>query len=735
MYRHGIFKNKTMNSRKSKIATSSFVLLVMFVLASFIFYNQGDLKSANKNEVLVRAVMQGLNTAHFKPEKVDDAFSKKVYDLYLKRLDYNKKYFTQADIAQLNKYERQLDDQVKQGSFEFLDASMKLFNERLDETEKYYKEILSKPFDYTVEEKIETNPDKISFPADKAALRETWRKYLKYQTLIRLNDRLEEQETASKSKEGKQAAKSMAAIEAEAREKVKESYDEQFRRMRQMDQEDKLSLFMNAIANAYDPHTTYMPPKEKAAFDIQMTGRLEGIGATLTEKDGYVKVQEIVPGSPSARQGDLKAGDVILKVAQGNQEPVDLAGMRLDNAVQLIRGKKGTEVRLTVRKVDGSTAIIPIIRDVVIIEETYAQSAIMEGPNQNKFGYIKLPTFYADFTGRGGRSSGADVKKELAKLNQEKVEGLVLDLRNNGGGSLQDVVEMAGLFIKSGPIVQVGTSAGAPVVLEDKDPAVQFEGPLVVLVNSFSASASEILAAAIQDYKRGVVVGVDTYGKGTVQQVFDLDRAMPSQYDALKPFGSLKMTTQKFYRINGGATQLKGVTPDITLPDLYAYLDLGEKEQEYAMPWSQISPAQYKPYAGPYAPNLPLLRESSNSRVINNRNFTKIKEEALRLKQKSDDTVQPLSLTAFRQKQKQLKDKKEEAEALEEKETSALSVSALRADLTRMGSDTTKVNRARTFTSEVKKDIYINEAVAILKDQLQNSGVVGTERKVGTERR
>lgn len=718
-----------MFSSRSKIATSSFVLLILFVLASYTFYNRIEAENLNKNEVLIRAVMQGLSTAHFKPEKLNDDFSKKVFDLYLKRLDYNKKFLTQADVDQLRKYEKQLDDQVSKASFEFMNTSMKLFSNRLNDAEAIYKEILAKPFDFTKEETIETNPDKFGFAPNAAALKEEWRKYLKYQTLIRLNDLLLEQEAAKDNKSADKALKTMTDLEEEARQKVAESYEQLFRRYKQMDQEDHLSLYMNAIANAYDPHTTYMSPKDKASFDIAMTGRLEGIGASLLEKDGYVKVQEIILGSPSSRQGELQAGDVILKVAQGDQEPVDLAGMGIDDAVQLIRGKKGTEVRLTVRKIDGSIRLIPIIRDVVIIEETYAQSAVIDGPNDRKVGYIRLPTFYADFAGKGGRSSGADVKKELTKLNQEKVEGVILDLRNNGGGSLQDVVEMAGLFIKSGPIVQVGTSTGAPVVLEDKDPAVHFTGPVVVMVNSFSASASEILAAAIQDYKRGVVVGTDTYGKGTVQQVFDLDRAMPSQFDPLKPFGSLKMTTQKFYRINGGATQLKGVEPDIKLPDLYAYLDLGEKEQDYPMPWSQISPAPYKPWAGPYVPNLDRLEANSNTRLANNRNFILVKEEARELKQKSDDTVQPLKLTAFREQQKQSKAEAEKAEEIETKDASSLDVTTLQADLNRMGSDTTRVNRAKRFSNEVQKDIYINEAVAILKDQLQASGMAGTEQK------
>jgi carboxyl-terminal processing protease len=476
--------------------------------------------------------------------------------------------------------------------------------------------------------------------------------------------------------------------------------------------------FVNAIANSYDPHTEYFPPKEKANFDIQMTGRLEGIGATLSERDGQIKVAEIVPGSASYRQGELKAGDIILKVAQGKEEPVSVEGMRLDNAVQLVRGKKGTEVRLTVKKPDASIKVISIIRDIVIIEDTYAQSALING--EKPVGYIKLPGFYADFDNKGGRNSADDVRKEIEKLKKQNIQGLILDLRNNGGGSLQDAVTMAGLFIERGPVVQVETSGAAPTILEDRDPQVQYDGPLVIMVNQFSASASEILAAAIQDYKRGVIVGsAGTFGKGTVQQVFNLDNVLPSEFNSFKPFGSLKLTTQKFYRVNGGATQLRGVTPDILLPDMYSYIEQGEKDQDYPLPWDEIKPARYQPWN--HQPNFTKLKTNSTNRVSNNANFKVVTELAQKMKKQSDMTNRSLKLSTFLAENKKSKADAKRYEEIE-KGSTPMKIESLKVDLDRLGADTTKQAVAKTFIKNLKKDIYLTEASNIIKDQWTGSG-------------
>ncbi|WP_414703896.1 carboxy terminal-processing peptidase [Pontibacter sp. 13R65] len=689
------------------------VLAVILVTGSFILYSK-NYTPEGKNEILIQALMQGLNSVHYQPEKVDDAFSKKVFNLYLQRLDYNKKFLLEPDVALLRKYETQIDDQLKMGSYELFDVSADLIEKRTQEAASFYKELLNAPFDFEKEESIELDGKKLAYAKDAAALKEAWRKQLKYQTLVQLTGLQERQDAALKS-DPKTEKKSFAQLEEEARKKVLKSYDELYKRLGKITRDERRSTYINAITNVYDPHTNYLLPKAKSQFDVEFTGTLEGIGASLQEKDGQIKVMEIVPGSPSYRQGELKPGDAIVKVAQAEQEPVLVEGMRLDDAIQLIRGKKGTEVRLTVRKPDGSSKVIPIVRDLIIIEETFAQSALIE--DSKKIGYINLPGFYANFDRKeGGRNSGADVKKEVEKLKAAGAEGLVLDLRNNGGGSLADAIEMAGLFIDQGPVVQVKTKSGKVAVLDDPGPQVQFGGPLVVLVNGNSASASEILAAAMQDYKRAVIVGSPTYGKGTVQQFFELDDALSSQYDAFKPFGALKLTTQKFYRINGGTTQLRGVRPDVELPDTYSYLEMGEKDQEYPLPFDEIAPAKYKPWTNSKI-NIAKIQANSRKRIASNESFNLIEESAKRLKQLSDNTTRSLKYTTYL-----AEEKKAEAEAKRfeeaQKEVPVLQVSRLPQDLNALKGDTGKVARNNAFLKSLKTDIYVEEAVAIINNDL-----------------
>jgi carboxyl-terminal processing protease len=501
----------------------------------------------------------------------------------------------------------------------------------------------------------------------------------------------------------------------EARKRVLKYYDEQF--ADQPDANEILTNYANVIANTYDPHTEYFAPRDKQEFDIQLTGRFEGIGATLREKDGLIYIEDIVPGSASSRQGELKKGDAILRVAQGPAEPVSIEGWHTGKAVTLIRGKKGTEVRLTVKKADGSTKIIPIIRDVVVVEDTYAQSAVITDPSGIKIGYLHLPAFYADFNDNGGRSSAADVKKELAKLTAEGVKGVVFDLRNNGGGSLNDAVEMAGLFMPSGPMVQVHDSRGVTNVLNDKDPRVQYSGPLVVLVNKYSASASEILAAAIQDYKRGIIMGTtSTYGKGTVQRIIDLDETLPNELASLKPFGSLKFTMQKFYRVTGGSTQFKGVASDIVLPDLFSYVDQGEKESDYPLKWDEIKPASYRPWDD--QPNYAKLEANSKARVAASPAFQQMTELVQSLRKRKNETTVSLNLEKFRAMQHQLKAESDKYEAIQ-KTAKPLALTPLNADRQALGNDSVKVNRSMRFTRSLglNKDITLGEAVAVIKDQ------------------
>ena len=722
-----------MSFPRLKVGLYAFLVAAVFVLASYRLFRRADSAAPSKDQVLIGTMLQGLTQAHYQPEKVDDAFSKRVFDLYLKHLDYRKQFLLTSDVEQLRRYQTKIDDEVKAGTHEFLDLSTTLMAQRTKEMQGLYREILAKPFDFTTEESFQTDFEKAAFPADKATQRELWRKLLKYETLSRVSEMMDAQEKAKEAKPSGATAAPAAAnaaaptaaepvrtpaqMEAEARKRVLKYYDEQFEDLNDTDLNERLTNYANAIANTYDPHTEYFAPKAKEDFDYEMTGRFEGIGATLREKEGLIYVDEIIPGSASARQGDLKKGDALLRVAQGAAEPVSIEGWRTAKAVTLIRGKKGSEVRLTVKKPDGSTKIIPIIRDVVVVDEKYAQSSVITDKGQ-KIGYLRLPGFYADFNDNGGRSSSDDVKKELAKLNAEGVKGVIMDLRFNGGGSLTDAVSMAGLFMDSGPMVQVRDGQGRTTVLTDNDPRVQYSGPLVLLVNKYSASASEILAAAVQDYHRGVIMGsTSTYGKGTVQRIFDLDEALPAELSSVKPIGSLKLTTQKFYRVNGGSTQFKGVMSDIVVPDLYSYLDQGEKESDYPLKWDEIQPARYRPWDA--APALDKLRANSKVRVAANPSFKVMDEMVKSMRKRKDETTVSLKISSYRAEQLESKAVSDRYEAAQ-KTTTALAFSPLAADVRALGGDTVKVNRAARVTKGLKKDITIGEAVAVIQDEIKN---------------
>lgn len=685
---------------------------LLFLFIALVFnssHPSGD--EREKEKVLAGVILHSLVAGHYQQKDIDDKFSSNAFEAYLKNLDYNKRFFTQADIDKLKKSEYRIDDEFKDGNYDLMKLSFGMLQKRVEEVQSLYKDILSKPFDFTLNENIETDPEKYDFAKSRKGLEEIWRKYLKFQTLIRLNE-LEQDEEKKLEKDASYKVKSLEILEKEAREKVQKSQETWFKRLNRLNETDHLAIYINAILSTYDPHSNYFPPKAKENFDIQLSGQLEGIGATLLEKDGYIKVEKIVPGSASWKQGDLKSGDIILKVGQAEDEPVDIVNMRLDDAVQLIRGKKGTEVRLTVKKVDGSIKIIPITRDIVVLEETYAKSAILE--NGMKAGYIKLPQFYADFNNTGGRSCAVDVKNEIDRLSKENIQGLVLDLRNNGGGSLRDVVEMAGLFIEKGPIVQVRSSNGALEILEDYDPQIQYKGPLIILVNELSASASEILAAAMQDYERAVIVGSNsTYGKGTVQRMVDLDMLIPPGFSEVKPLGAMKLTTQKFYRINGGATQLKGVTPDIILPDDFSLLDVGEKELDYPMPWDEIKPVYYKDWRN--RPNINMLEQKSHQRIDTSMVFNKIELNAKRLKKNSDKTTFTLNLKEYQEEQEELQKESKQFEKIFEG-LHDFDVTMLESEKAILQSDTSKAARLEAWHDEIKKDIYVFEAMRILHD-------------------
>ncbi|HSK12977.1 MAG TPA: S41 family peptidase, partial [Phnomibacter sp.] len=494
-------------------------------------------------EKILTTVAELLEQGHFSPKKLDDAFSKEVFDNYLKMMDGDKSFLLKANVQELRAFETQVDNEMRTGKTQLVPAFDKIYNERLEIVEGFYKEILEKPFDFSKEEKLQLDSDKRDYAANDAQLKEYWRKRLKYMALERYAEALD---TREKNKDSANfEIKDDATLEKEARDRVRTIWDRNFNRIkRRLTLDEKFNMYVNAIAETMDPHTQFFPPVERRAFDEAMSGRFFGIGAQLQETDGNIKIASVITGSPAWKSGEIQVNDIIIKVGQGEEEPVDITGFETPDAVRLIRGKKGTEVRLTLRKVDGSIKVVPIIRDEIITDDTYARSAIIQ--KDNKIGYIFLPEFYANFEDPNGARSARDVANEIKKLKAEGVDGIVMDLRYNGGGSLQDVIQMVGLFIEDGPVVQVKDKDGQPSVYRDRDKTVLYDGPLVVMINEFSASASEIFAAAIQDYGRGIVVGMPSYGKGTVQRQVGLD-PNGGFFTQNSELGSLKLTLQKFY--------------------------------------------------------------------------------------------------------------------------------------------------------------------------------------------
>lgn len=683
-------------------------------------------ETTNRQQVLMKTVLYSLKQYHYAPEKIDDAFSERVFELYLKRLDPNKNYFLAEDIKKLEAYKKQLDDEVETGQYAFFALADELFMKRFVLVKGFYEEFLARPFDIETDELIETASDKLDYAKSEAELKEVWRKNLKFQVISRvhtaweLQEKLEEKKEDAKKEEASEEAKekkSIEELEKEMREKVLKSYDNWAKEIEKNEQEERFAAYVNTFANAHEPHSSYFPPLEKENFNIKMSGKLEGIGAQLIQEDGFVKVTRVVPGSASFRQGDLEAGDKIIKVGQGSEAPVNVIDIKLDDVLPLIRGKKGTEVRLTVRKKDGSIKLIPIIRDIVVLEDSYAKSAILEHGQlkDKKVGLIDLRSFYADFQDPRGRRCARDVKKELQKLLAEEIDGIVIDLRNNGGGSLSDVVDMTGLFINRGPVCLVKGRDNVPQVLEDRDPSLLYNGPLVILVSGYSASASEIMAAALQDYGRAIIVGTDssTFGKGTVQRFFDLDPMVSPIYREGSSLGAIKVTIQKFYRINGGSTQLRGVEPDIVLPSPYRYMKSGEREAEHPMAWSEIPPSHFKKLG--HTAKLDRIKKKSQKRVKANSTFQLIEGNAQWYKDLQEESKYSLSFSDYQTRKKTESERAETFKAISQ-EIEALKPRSLSADLVALASDTLRAESTKSWHKNIKKDPYLEEVLMILND-------------------
>jgi len=651
-----------------------------------------------------------LETEHYSPRKIDDDFSKDVFKEYLKALDPEKNIFLQSDINALRVYETKLDDEIHGEPILFEPASSLIYEKRLVEARKIFEKVVQSPFDFNIDDSVLLDVDVKLAPANENERYTYWYQILKYKALDRFVNLTEEREK-NKTKE-KFVIKADSTLEREARASVKKEYLKRFERLEKtFDKEKRFELFLNTITGLMDPHTDYMAPVEKRSFTEQMSGTFYGIGAQLTQDDNGIKIASIQPGGAAWKSGQLVMNDVIVKVAQGAEEPVDVTGYETTDAVKLIRGNLGTEVRLTIRKPDGSYKIVALKREKIVLDEGFARSAIIQ-KGADKYGYILLPDFYADFEREDGARCARDVAKEIEKLKLEKVKGIAIDVRYNGGGSLYEVVQMAGLFIDQGPMVQIRNKEGRSQILADEVPGTIYNGPLVVMVNEFSASASEIFAGAIQDYKRGIVMGsTSTYGKGTVQRNVPFGKPL-DDLGIQTEYGAVKLTFQKFYRVTGSSTQRKGVVPDVILPDEYEFLKYREKDNESSLPWDEMERAKFQVWPNNSA--IAAIAAKANDKIANDTSMIAFKKTLAWVSTQMDRPVH-LKLDKYIAFRKQLQSTMiQNDNRLKLKDS--MQVTALKADYNKFynNPDKTKQDRYQAWLKVIAKDAQINEASKLL---------------------
>jgi carboxyl-terminal processing protease len=699
-----------MKSKNGILVLIAFAFGVLFIAFTNTSLTGKDDTTLEQRKKLLAAIGLLLEKQHYSPKAINDQFSKQVFSKFLEELDGEKNFFLQSDIEELKKYETTIDNEIHGGDIAFSPAVGIIYDKRLAEITSLYKEILATPFNFSVDEVYQSNSEKISYCKSVEERRDRWYKKLKYLTLERYSDLIDQREKIT----NKDSIKADANIEIEARERVLKIMNRTFEKIKiAATDEKRFSSFVNVITNLMDPHSDYFPPVEKRAFDEQMSGRFYGIGAQLQETEGVIKIASLVAGYPAWRSGEIEANDIIVKVAQSKTgEAIDITGYEITEAVKLIRGNKGTEVTLTIKKQNGTTKIVTLMRDEIVQDESYVRSAVIN-ENNKKIGYIYLPDFYADFERVDGARCSEDVAVEIRKLKAENIDGIVMDLRSNGGGSLYEVVQMVGLFIKTGPIVQVRDKEGKISVLSDNNPSVLYDGPLAVMVNGFSASASEIFAAAIQDYKRGIIVGTttSTYGKGTVQRNVPLGNILDYNSGRTE-FGAVKLTFQKFYRINGGSTQLKGVEPDILLPDSYEYLKFREKDNTLSLPWDEIKKADYQVSATESLLNTTITNAKSN--IVNNEIVSIINSNALWLSKNSEQPIS-LNIVNFKEQQKLVKATVAQINSLVKlKEEMKVTVTKADNDKFYANPDKAKGERYQAWLKSIKSDFYIGTTTQII---------------------
>ena len=680
-----------------KLRSNYLFVIFPLLLIGFAITNK-KFSDPNKDRLLMEVVKYVVEKGHYKKISIDDNLSENLYHSFIKQLDNQKRFFLKSDIREFEKYKYLLDDQIKEYDLSFFNLVYQRSKIRIEEAKSYYEELVNNKFNFNLNENIDLDFEKKEYARSKSEIKNRWRKQLKFSTLdiatLKLGDTL--------SIINDRIYNESIAI-------VKKNTEDYFEFITDLDRDDWYSNYLNAFLTQLDPHTYYFQPEDKERFDVNISGKFTGIGARLTKTEGNIKVVEIIIGGPVWKDKLLDVGDIIIKVAQENEEPVDIVGMKVDDAIKLIKGPEKSIVSLTVKKLDGSIKEVQITRALVELEELYAKSTLIE-EDDIRYGYISLPKFYVDFSNYKNRNSAEDVKNEIVKLKNNGIEGLILDLRNNGGGSLQSVVDMTGLFIEKGPIVQVKSIGNRKQVLYDRNSEIVWDGPLVVLINEMSASASEILAAALQDYERAVILGSKkTFGKGTVQNVIDLNKFISnSDFD----LGALKITTDKFYRINGESVQLEGVKSDVIVPDSYMHIFNGEKDEENPLAWDKIDPAMYNPWIN--EGSLDFISSNAQSRVNDNNYLKLISKRADWIEKQQKNKTIPLKFLTYQNYLDENKNKTKEFESLS-KYSNDLNFKLLKSEKDYIMSNKELLSNRNRWHKNLTKDIYISEGVNILK--------------------
>jgi len=690
-----------------------FTPLIAFImcLASCSFVSK-DFDASDKDSLIIQLITYVLDQAHYLDKDINDDFSEKVFDTFLENLDPYKRYFYASDINEFSKYKHSIDDAFKNPNLDFFDLVHERYSSRMLESEKIFNDILSKPFDFSKDEICECDFEVLDYVQTKDELYDRWRKLLKIYVIENYHNEIED-DLRKQEEDPYFKLRKLDLIEKETRDALNETMNQNFRFIsEEMQRSDWFSVYINSFVSQYDPNTSYLDPESKDRFDVDMSGNYAGIGARLQKKIDKVEITEVISGGPAWRDNILEKGDAILKVRQDDEEePVSILNMRLSEAVKLIKGKKGTKVHLTIKKVDGSISEISVKRDIVLLEETYIKSSIVEKGNNN-FGIINIPKFYIDFDNQSNRDAAKDLRTEIERLKEQGVQGLVIDLRNNGGGALKTVVDMAGMFIKNGPVVQVKYFDKEKQVLSDRDRSILWTGPLVILVNEGSASASEILAAAMQDYKRAIIIGGNqTWGKGTVQNVFPLNRMVRGNTNG--DLGALRYTTQKYYRINGGSVQLEGVKSDINVPYRFKYLDFGEKDSENPLQWDEIDQVEYTTWDSNFNFNEAIRK--SKKRMADNKYLKLVDENAKWIKSVRDDKLINLNYDKFKLELDENSSKTEKFKALNDFSMD-YNFKSLPYELDLIKNDSLLGLKRSRWHKSLNKDFYIDEALNVLSD-------------------